>query len=61
MFIYSNFFKITINNESNEDIQEKINKCFNAIDKNDKDKLNEICNTQLGDDDLKSLRIGKDF
>ena len=58
---YSNFFKITINNESNEDIQEKINDCFNAIDNNDKDKLNEIWNTHLEDDELKSLRIGKDF
>ena len=58
---YSCFFKIKINNESNEDIQKKINDCLKAIDKKDKNKLNNIWNSNLNDEDLKSLRMGKDF
>ena len=58
---YSYFFKIKINNESNEDIQKKINDCLEAIDKKDKNILNNIWNSNLNDEDLKSLRVGKDF
>ena len=39
---YSYFFKIKIKNESNENIQKKINECLEAIDRKDKNKLNDI-------------------
>ena len=65
MFFYSCFFEIGINdeeiNENDEEIKRKITECLNAIDNNDINTLNDIWNTNLNEDDLKSLRKGKDF
>ena len=64
-FFYSCFFEIGINdeeiNENDEEIKRKITECLNAIDNNDINTLNDIWNTNLNEDDLKSLRKGKDF
>ena len=61
MLVLYLFFKITIKNESNENIQRKINEFIEANARKDKNKLNKIQNVNLIDEDLKSLSVGQDF
>ena len=61
MLVLYLFFKITIKNESNENIQRKINEFIEANARKDKNKLNKIQNVNLNDEDLKSLSVGQDF
>ena len=58
---YSYFSKIYNKYNDDEEIKQKINECLNAINNNDIHKLNIIWDSNINEDNLKSLRKGKDF